>query len=531
MIDPMIRESQARCRHYGLRPEDLPVPRSILNAAELKHLKHKYHEVLTVVQHLGEKVLHLLAGTPVMILVSDHQGNIISLFGDPSIKAILHQLHITEGLQLSERELGTNVIHLALTLKKPVQLIGQDHFHKVLHQSACYCVPFGCNESVPLSGSIALMTSATLHNPFTLPFLVNLVDSMERELLLRQKSQHQTIISDLMITTTQNGVILTDAKGNVVDFNRFAEKITNRTREMVIGNPVFAFEQFGNYVYEVLKNKKTFEDIELTFTNSLEHRFVVLFGAMPIFDEQGDLLGAYAQFRDISERDEADKQLILSEKYSVIGKLGAGLAHEIRNPLTSVMGFIHLMRERSMKDDEHNYLNLIYAELESMKHLISEFVLMAKPDSPEKKQCCIEDLIRDTIISMDQQALLNNGSIIESFHSLHTVIQIDPGQIRQVLINLIQNALEAMPEGGSVTVGTKLAADNRFFHIQISDEGSGMTEEQMNEVMNPFYTTKESALGLGLSTCYSIVDNHEGKLSFTSKLGVGTTFTVSLPMQ
>lgn len=525
----MIKESKARCISYGLRSADLPVSLTKLSSWELKKRQNKYYEVLSVVEHLGQKVIHLLSGTPVMILVSDHQGHIISLFGDLSIKETLNRLGMVEGIQLNEREMGTNVVQLALLHKKPVQVIGPEHFHEVLHQSACYCAPFSFHGINPLEGSIALMTTIDLHNPFNLPLLANMVDSMERELLLRQHSRHQTIINDLMINTMKNGIMITDARGNVIDFNQFAQKITNRNRESVIGNPVFDFEQFGNYIYEVLKNKKRFEDIELIFTNSLEHRTICLFDAMPIFNDKGVLLGAYAQFRDITERCELEKQIMISEKYSAIGKLGAGLAHELRNPLTSVMGFIHLMRERCKAESELVQLNLISAELETMKSLISDFVLMAKPASPEMRSCIIEDLIRDTMRFMDSQAILKNCFILDQLNTYDTVLQIDPVQIKQVLINLIQNALDAMPYGGSVSIRTKIDKDENKILILVKDEGLGITEELKSEIMNPFFSTKDSGLGLGLSICYRIIENHKGQLTFISQVGKGTTFTVALP--
>lgn len=530
MSTEIINESKRRCLSYGLKPEVLPISLTKLSSRELEKKQVKYHEVLSVVKILGEKVLNLLSETPVMILVSDHKGYVISVFGDQTIKQTMNQLGIVEGIQLNEREMGTNVVYLALSQKKPFQVIGQDHFHEVLHQSACYCVPFEFQEINNLSGTIGLMTSAGYHNPFTLPLLANLVDSMKRELLLRQSSRHQTIINDLMITTMKSGVIITDAKGNVVDLNQFAEKIINRPRNKIIGNSVFTFEHFGDYMHQVLKSKKRFEDIELTFCKPPEQRIICLFDAMPIFDDRCELLGTYAQFRDITERCELEKQIILSEKYSAIGKLGAGLAHEIRNPLTSVMGFIQIMREKCKDETDSSHLNLIYSELESMKGLISDFVLMAKPASPEKKSCFIEELIRDTMRFMEHQALLKKCFFVDLITTIDTVILIDPNQIKQVFINLIQNALEAMPTGGSVIIETAIDHEAKHFQIRIKDEGLGMTEQQMREVMNPFFTTKDSGLGLGLSTCYRIIENHKGKFTFTSQLGIGTTFTISLPL-
>lgn len=529
--DWIIKQSRMRCVRYGLQPDALPVPLTKLSAIELKKRQVKYSEVLSVVQYFGDKVLNLLEGTPVMIIVTDQLGSIISIFGHQAMKEILSTLGIAEGIQITEREMGTNVVNLALDQKRPFQVVGRDHYHDVLHQSACYCAPFQFKEVDHLSGSIGIMTAADFHSPFILPLLANMVDSMERELLVRQHSRHQTMMNNLMMNTMKNGVMITDAAGKVLEFNPFAEKFTNRPRKMVIGSPVFEFEQFGHYIREVLQNNERFEDIEITFSNAADHPITCLFDAIPIFNDEGKLVGAYAQFRDITERSELEQQIIISEKYSAIGKLGAGLAHEIRNPLTSVMGFIQLMRERSPVDADRRYLDIIYSELESMKHLISDFVLMAKPGSPERKPCLAEDIIKDTVRLMESQANLQNCVLAERLNTSGTIIPIDPIQIKQVLINLIQNAIEAMPQGGAVTIETGIDDSGGRFLILIKDEGPGMTECQMRKIMNPFFTTKQTGLGLGLSTCNRIIENHKGDLTFTSQVTVGTTFIISLPLQ
>ncbi|AEI41025.1 ATP-binding protein [Paenibacillus mucilaginosus] len=524
----IISESKRRCIEQGMKPDQIPVPVTTLSPLELKRSQNKYHTIISVVDFFGQKLVKMLDGPPIMILIADHEGYVLSLFGDENIRQMMNKLGIVEGMQFSEKEMGTNVVHMALLHNRSIQLVGPQHFHEVLWQTACYCVPFHFKKINNLSGTIAIMTATQYHSPFILPLLTSMVDSMERELLLRQASRDQTIINDLMINTMNNGVIITDDKGNIQEFNSFAEKITNRDRESVIGNPIFAFEQFGNYIYNVLKNKQRFQDIELTFTNSLDHRTICLFDAMPIFGDRGNLIGSYAQFRDITERYDLEKQIITSEKFSAIGKLAAGLAHEIRNPLTSVMGFIYLLRERAKTESESGYLDLIYSELETMKQLVSDFVMMAKPGSPDRKDVVIEDLLRDTVRFMESQAKLTSSTITDYILTDETSMRIDPIQIKQVLINLIQNALEAMPDGGEVKIESRLVNPNSY-QITISDEGIGMTDDEMREVMNPFFTTKEAGLGLGLSTCYRIIENHKGKLSFTSQKGRGTKFTIILP--
>ncbi|UUZ80141.1 PAS domain-containing protein [Paenibacillus sp. P26] len=530
MMPTIILNSHERCRQTGLTSTSIPNPLTRLSEREMIRKQTKYHEVLSVVQFFGKKILNLLSDSPLMMLVADNEGHIISIFGDQPIRETLEKLGITEGIQLSEQEMGTNVVHLALSHKQPMQVVGQEHYHEYLHQSACYCVPFQLRFMNNLSGAIALMTAAEYHNPYNLPLLTSMVDSMERELLLRKQSRQQAIINELMINTVNNGVIITDPKGNIIEFNQFAEKITNRSREQVIGNTIFAFEQFGNLLYDVLKFKKRFTDVELIFTNSLEERTICLFDAMPIYNDQQILIGAYCQFRDITERSELEKQIFNAEKYSAVGKLAAGIAHEIRNPLTSVIGFIQLLRTRKQGDPDYEYIDLIYAELETMKRLITEFVLMAKPGSPERRLCDIEALIKDTVHFMESQAHLRNCVIHYDAPNENIHLNVDPSQLKQVFINLIQNAMEAMPAGGKVTISTKIDHLRKELVISVSDEGIGIASDQERDVLTPFFTTKEEGLGLGLSTCVRIVENHKGKITFTSEIGGGTTFFIQSPL-
>lgn len=532
VVEPeFVTKSKIRCIERGLVPYSLPAPGITLTRLKLAQRRIKYSEVLSVIRFFGEKILQLLEGAPLLILFTDDEANVLEMFGDATMKEIIERLGILEGIRLNEESMGTNAVALALQQQSPVQTVGEEHFHEFLHGSACYCVPFHFPEISNLSGSVAIMTSKEHHSIFQLAILANMVDSAFRELLLRRTNKTQHLLNSIMISTVKNGVILTDKFGNITQFNHFAEKITNRTREEVIGGTIFSFEQFGNLIYDVLKNGVSFEDVELTFTSSLDHRIVCLFDAIPIFDEQGDLVGAYAQFRDITDRYELEKQIITSEKFSAIGKMAAGLAHEIRNPLTSITGFIQLLKQRlAHQEHEYRYIELIYQELLQVNKLVSDFVLMAKPSSPDRKQCVIQQLILDTVQFMESQAILNNTIILPQLMPEPVELFIDPAQMKQVLVNLIQNAIDAMPKGGIVRIDMKLCEESQKLKISIRDEGTGMSEQEMKQILNPFFTTKENGLGLGLSVSYRIIENHKGDIAVSSQKGVGTTFDILLPL-
>jgi two-component system, sporulation sensor kinase E len=525
-----IEESRQRCLQQGLDPTTIPVPGLTLTAKQLQEEKHKYRKILVVTNYFAEKLLAFLSGTPHLIVVTNDTGYILDNYGDETMKSTINRLGIQEGIKCDEEFMGTNVVALALLEQKPIQIIGKEHYHKMLEDSACYCVPFHFSNFHNLSGAISIMTSVEHHHPTYLALLTNMVDSIERELSLRLANHNQSLIQQLVVNNMRNGIIMTDERGIITEFNAYAEKITGRNRKSVTGTPVFPFEHFGSYFYQALKYRKQSENIELTFRYSLDQENVCLFDVLPILNEQGELLGAFAQFRDITDRVILERQWINSEKFSAIGKLAAGLAHEIRNPLTAIIGFFQLSKQSNDPSKLWSYVHLIETELQSMKQLVSDFVVMAKPSTPERKAVNMQEFLKDTVRFMDSQAILKNTSITAIMDNALTVAMIDPSQIKQVLINLIQNAIESIGKNGTIQLSAELSDDHHSFRISIEDNGIGMTKEELDQILNPFFTTKENGLGLGLSICYRIIENHKGTITATSRKGYGTRFEVTLPL-
>ncbi|NOV01165.1 ATP-binding protein [Paenibacillus planticolens] len=530
-MDIRIEKSRQRCFQQGLDPNGLPMPGLKLTAKQLQDEKHKYSDILVVTNYFAEKILAFLVEAPHLIVVTNDEGFILDNYGDEAMKATISKFGIHEGMKCEENTMGTNVVSLALQEQKPIQIIGKEHYHTMLEQSACYSVPFHFTGFHNLSGAIAIMTSVEHHHPAYLALLVNMVDSIERELSLRLTNHNQNLVQQLVVSNMRNGIIMTDERGIITEFNAFAEKITGRNRTSVIGTPVFPFEHFGSYFYQALKYRKQSENIEFTLRSSLDQENVCLFDVLPILNEQGELLGAFAQFRDITDRVVLERQIINSEKFSAIGRMAAGLAHEIRNPLTAIIGFFQLSKQAKEPYKLWNYMDLIDTELQSMKQLVSDFVVMAKPGSPERKAVNLQEFLKDTIRFMDSQAILKNTAIRANLDNVLTIAKIDPSQIKQVLINLLQNAIESIEKNGVIQLSAELDRDNGKFKIIIEDNGVGMTKEELDQIMNPFFSTKENGVGLGLSICYRIIENHKGTMTATSTKGYGTRFEVTLPLE
>jgi signal transduction histidine kinase len=184
-----IKESKERCRKLGINPNIHQTPQNTMTNDELLKKKESYKEILEVVKFFSNKIINSMEGTPILMCISDENGFLLDTLGDKAMKKAMSNLGIKPGIQFTEEDMGTNVITLSLKEKAPIQLIGTNHYHKDLHNSACYCVPFHYSDDDNLIGTISIMTAVILHNPFFLITLTTVVDSIERELLLRKQNR------------------------------------------------------------------------------------------------------------------------------------------------------------------------------------------------------------------------------------------------------------------------------------------------------------------------------------------------------
>lgn len=230
--------------------------------------------------------------------------------------------------------------------------------------------------------------------------------------------------------------------------------------------------------------------------------------------------------RDISERKKNEELLINSEKLYVAGQLAAGIAHEIRNPLTSLKGFLQLIASGRR---ENSYYEIMNSELDRIEGIVSELLMLAKPQVYDFSYYDVRNMMRDTVTLLEAQAILHNIAIESDFSRDVLWVYGVENQIKQVFINVIKNAIEAMVDGGTIRVA--LFREDDSVYTRISDEGPGIGEDQLAKMGQPFYTTKEKGTGLGLMVSYKIVDNHEGQIRVYSQIGRGTTFEIRLPFR
>lgn len=223
-----------------------------------------------------------------------------------------------------------------------------------------------------------------------------------------------------------------------------------------------------------------------------------------------------------------EKKLYSSEKFATIGQLAAGLAHEIRNPLTAVLGFVQLLKNKDFCAKEKEYLDIIHEEMHRVNNLVGEFLLLAKPAAPLCKTHSAPAIVCEAVNLMQSEATLKEiGLVTESEEK--GFIHVDKEQIKQVIINLIKNALEVTPQGKRVTLKVNQNAENNLCLIHVRDEGPGIPDTTIKKIFDPFFTTKADGTGLGLTVSFRIVENHGGRLIVQSTPGHGSIFTIELP--
>ncbi len=228
---------------------------------------------------------------------------------------------------------------------------------------------------------------------------------------------------------------------------------------------------------------------------------------------------------DVSAKNKAEHFILEYEKLNVVGQLAAGIAHEIKNPLTSLKGFIQLMK--TGRELNHSYLAIMEEEIRRMEAVSKELMLMTKPHKSDFKSFDLNNLIDHAITLLMAEAAKKCVEITKKTTLEDGMFLCDGNKIKQVLINLLMNAIEAMEMPGEITI--EIAKTDRNVTISIADTGKGIPAGDLDKIGKPFFTTKENGNGLGLMICYKIIEEHEGKITVQSS-SEGTRFTIHLPI-
>jgi len=249
--------------------------------------------------------------------------------------------------------------------------------------------------------------------------------------------------------------------------------------------------------------------------------------ATALKDEKGNFLGYVILFKDLSEVRSLRREVARSQRLASLGSLAAGVAHEIRNPLSSIKGFAVYFRERQEKEEEKQIAGIMIQEVDRLNRVVSQLVELARPVSVSKKPVSLRTVIENSLKLLERDASEKKIEIKTKFMPEDFKIAIDGDRINQVLLNLYLNAIESMEKGGSLSV--VLLEGEGGAIIKVSDTGSGVGEKDLPHVFDPYFTTKTTGTGLGLAIVHNIIEAHDGKITVESRPGEGTTFTLFLP--
>ncbi len=521
----IVFQAKRRCQALGLDPNIIPAFSQCLSSESLEEKVTAYAEIVEVVNFFIKKFLASVEGTPFLVVITDQNGFVLKLDGDSTIAESMNTLGIKAGVRFLEEDNGVNSISLAIQYDEPIQLIGEDHYFSILHQAACYSVPFRHKGNHQLLGTISLLTYIPFANPLFLNMLSTIVDSIERELLVREKNKQLYILNQVLLQTSYQAIIVTDAGGNIIDLNDNGKKILKMIspkRTEFAGSSILQVEGIGSYFHNLLSGRQKYIGAELSIKIEGAHHYFIL-DAIPIFDDRGSLIRMVGNLRDISEMKSTEDQLRNAEKLSVAGQMAVGVAHEIRNPLTTIRGLLQLSKDKFNLE----HYKLLMSEIDRMNLIVSEFLVLGKPHNVQFNETDCLSILDNILQIVGTQAAMNGISIIKDIKR-HESIYGDSNQIKQVFMNLLKNSIEAMPYGGNIHIELDIEGTEQIIRIQ--DTGKGMPDDVLDKIGQPFYTTKDYGNGLGIMVTKKIIESHKGRIQFTSLIESGTMAEIRLPL-
>ncbi|SDJ17548.1 PAS domain-containing sensor histidine kinase [Alteribacillus bidgolensis] len=241
-------------------------------------------------------------------------------------------------------------------------------------------------------------------------------------------------------------------------------------------------------------------------------------------DENRAITHFYGYILDITKHKRNEEALRRTEKLNTIGEFAAGIAHEIRNPLTSLRGFLQLIKNGQIKEE---YKDIMESELDRIESILNEFLILSKPHLTQYNKKDVHVLFKQILPLFETQATYNNIQLVTEFDLDELMINCNENQLKQVFVNFIKNAIEATSNGGVIKIECK--KEQNELCIRFIDEGSGISEENIKRLGEPFFTTKENGTGLGLMISFKIIEEHGGTIQVESQLGIGSIFKIKLP--
>jgi len=346
--------------------------------------------------------------------------------------------------------------------------------------------------------------------------------------LANLRALHERIVASI-----RSGVVTTDLEGRIFTFNVAAQEITGYSEEKIRGQDAsILFSDMKEHIAAILSASgkgETRPRFEASCRTSEGMRLRLGYSISPLSSEAGETTGMVITFQDLTQVRSLEETSRRQDRLAAIGRMAASIAHEIRNPLAAMRGSIQMLRSEMDSDSSQTELmEIILRESDRLNRIITDFLSYARPRSLIQARVDVGDLLHQTFALMRHSPEINaSQSIVEELPEEPLYAEADEGQLKQVFWNLARNALQAMPQGGTLRATLENNSNQRV-RISFADTGRGMSPDQVEHLFEPFSSTT-GGTGLGLSIVYQIIRDHGGTINVRSRVGQGTTITVELP--
>lgn len=338
--------------------------------------------------------------------------------------------------------------------------------------------------------------------------------------------------SDNVVEKMPVGLVALDGNGRIISFNQTAEATLLLPSDRAIGRT--ASDVLPRQVLDLVAALKdsTRSTIEKEFDCAFPDGRVVPLDVTlsSLKGEDGTVWGTIILCRDLTEVQSLKREVETSRRLASLGRLAAGVAHEIRNPLSSIKGFATYFKERYRDNpDDQRTSEIMIQEVDRLNRVITQLLEFARPPVIQKKRASLQSLIQHSLKMIERQASAKEIQVLFHLPSDVKEVDLDPDGINQVLLNLYLNAVEAMNQGGTLSVSLSTDEGAHRIKIMVSDTGAGIEKEDLEHIFDPYFTTKQTGTGLGLAIVHKIVEAHGGEVRAESEIGRGTTVSVLLP--
>lgn len=368
--------------------------------------------------------------------------------------------------------------------------------------------------------------------PAQLPNLPGELGQISRSVnALAQTLRETKTLNDLIIENAADGVIAIDRQGDVTTMNPAAEMITGYTLNELVGRPyatLFSDPHFASPVLDTLAHGTEHLAQEVSFP-ARDRTIELSVTTSRIHNPNGELIGALVIFSDLTARKETQRRLAQTERLATLGELMAGVAHEVRNPLTAIRGYVQIIRQQTSLPVHQEYLSVVLKEIDSINRVIQQLLDFSRPRQSQWQQVLLNSLIEETLILVQTSGVQARIAFnVEQDKGLPAIVA-DRELLKQVILNILINAVQAINARGEIRIRTwQYSATQQA--VTIEDNGCGIDLALQKKIFDPFFTTKASGTGLGLALSQRIINAHQGDIHVASMPGCGATFTLILPI-